>query len=286
MDDDLRWRILRKKTQELNLVSAVTVFRKHDIEPIAMKGWATGRFYPTGQIRHYTDIDLAVSPADFSNALELIQSGPAARFQIDLHQGLRHLDKTDWEDLFVRSTLIELNDVNIRVLCEEDHLRVVCVHWLTDGGVRARLWDIYHMVDNRKIDFDWHRCLEAAGPVRKQWVILSVCAARDYLELDVDKLPDEIRSAKIPPWMHRSLQKEWQYEERIRPLALFLRSPRQLMAELRRRLPPNPIAATVDVEGRMDDGPRIGYQIRSMFVRLGPSAKRISRRLFAFKRVN
>ena len=63
--DDLRWNLLQKKTLEIQLGSAFDLFRKHQIEPILIKGWAASRFYPPSEFRHSADIDLAVSSRDF-----------------------------------------------------------------------------------------------------------------------------------------------------------------------------------------------------------------------------
>lgn len=280
IDDEFRWRLLNKKAQEHNLAAAFEVFRVNNIEPIVIKGWAAARYYPPGEIRAYTDIDLVVSPNDFRKATELVKEGDARKFNIDLHNGLRHLDRLGWHDIFSRSFEVELENTIIRVPCDEDHLRILSAHWLIDGGIfKDRLWDIYYLVANRSSDFDWKRCLDAAGPVRKQWLISVIALVRDRLGLDVADLPPEVGDAKVPLWMNKALEKEWRYETRLLQLTGSIGNPKQLIEQLRRRIPGNPIAATVDVEGRFDDGSRLGYQVRSIIHRAGPSLKKFGKKI-------
>jgi hypothetical protein len=47
--------------------------------------------------------------------------------------------KDDWDELFARSRLVPLGDEQVRVLCDEDHLRILCLHLLRSGAWRP-LW--------------------------------------------------------------------------------------------------------------------------------------------------
>jgi len=278
--DDFKWLLLNKKCREIELSRSMQILRQNGIEPIAIKGWTLGRFYPENDLRGYTDIDIAVDPSIYSVVIELIKSPELRELNIDLHSGLRLLDKLPWSDLFARSTLEELNGVPIRILSDEDSLRITSVHWLTDGGIYPeRLKDICYLVENRQKDFEWERCLDAAGPLRRQWVIIAIATARDFMDLNLDGLPASIRSFVLPPWYKRTLEREWKLGPYLRiPLWLCIGKPRKLIEQLRRRFPPNPIAATVDVEGRMDDGNRITYQTRSMLKKVRPAVLNIYRR--------
>jgi hypothetical protein len=176
------------------------------------------------------------------------------------------LDTLSFNELFSRSYEVELEGVPIRVLADEDNLRITAVHWLTDGGVnKEKLWDIFYLVKNRKNDFDWVRCLESNGPIRKTWVLAAIATARDHLELDVTDLPGEAREFKLPKWYRHTLEKEWRlgpYTRRI--LSTVIMRPGLLFEQLRRKLPPNRIAATIDTETFIDDSSRLPAQMRSL----------------------
>ena len=253
---------------------AFSAFRARSIEAVLIKGPAIGRFYPANKVRHYTDIDLCVAPDDFNSALDLVRSDLLKDISIDLHCGLRDRDTLPWEELFLRTYETDLpGGSTARVLCDEDNLRITCAHWLFDGGVdRSRLWDIFYLVSNRRSDFDWERCLKAGGEKRENWVKTAIATARDKLGLDTSDLPEEIDNFVLPSWYIQTLEKEWSLGGYVRvPLYLCLTDPKLLRMQLKRRFPPNPIAATTDVEGVFDNSPRMSYQAMSIRKKLGPS---------------
>lgn len=270
--DELRWATVNQAVIEHSLVTAFRALTELHFDPVLIKGWSVSRFYPQTHLRTSTDIDIAVAPDIFDSALSYFVSSSLSKLNIDLHRGLRDRDTLDWADLLARTYTVDLNGVQIRVLSEEDNLRVTAAHWLIDGGVyKERLWDIYYLVQNRKKDFDWSRSLEAAGPIRKSWVIAAIAAARDYLSLDVSDLPDEIRQFELPTWFKRSIVREWTRGPYLRiPLWMCIRKPRTFIEQIRRRFPPNSIAATTDTEGVIDASSRIGFQVRSMIKKVRP----------------
>ncbi len=161
MKSDRRWYLIQYKSQEYKIVKTFELFRKNKIEPILIKGWAAAKYYPQKEERLFLDIDICVAPSEFEKAAKILVSCNTEGLMIDLHNGLRHLDTVEWDDLFENTELVELEATNIRVLRPEDHLRVLCVHWLNDGAAnKQRLWDIYYAVENRAPDFDWDRCLQ------------------------------------------------------------------------------------------------------------------------------
>ncbi|MDI1241981.1 MAG: hypothetical protein PSX80_08695 [bacterium] len=259
---------------------AATFRRTSDLALILIKGWSISRFYDSGHIRVSNDVDLIFCPRDEATVSEVIANLdlPVA---IDAHFGPRHLDILPFENLFERSYTVQLNGVPIRVLADEDNLRITAVHWLTDGGVnREKLWDIYYLVKNRKEGFDWERCLESNGPIRKTWVMAAIATARDHLDLDVSGLPEEVREFKLPRWYEQTLEKEWRlgiYPRRILSTVVF--RPKLLIEQLRRKLPPNRIAATIDTETLIDDSSRIPAQVESLTKKVGPFARGLGRRI-------
>lgn len=276
MTDEFRWYLLAKKRSEGLIVNAFREYRKHGIEPVLIKGWAAARNYPPHRPRFFGDVDLAVSEADFPEAQELIEQENSPIQGVDLHRELRTLDTAGWEYLFGNSQLVELDGEMIRILSPEDHLRVMTVHWLTNGGESLeRLWDIAYAVENRPADFDWEKCLNVVSTERRGWVIATIGLAHRYLDIEIADLPFKDEAARLPSWLIRSVEKSWKSGVLQSPLHTKLRDPRALFVQIRKRVPPNPIQATVDCDGPFDDGPRFRYQVKDVFKRLGPSIKRV-----------
>ena len=197
INDEARWNILQRKAQEVRVARAFCLLRSNGIEPVLIKGFAAGRNYPESVIRLSIDTDLAVAAADFQRAYEIAVSSDAEGLAIDLHRELRHLDTLAWDDLFENSELFEIDGGTVRLLRPEDHLRVLCVHWLNDGGTdRGRLWDIYYAVENRPADFDWGRFLDVVSRRRRRWLICAVGLAHRFLGLDISETPINTRSPR------------------------------------------------------------------------------------------
>lgn len=263
-----------------------TFYRSHGQDVLLLKGWSIARFYDKPN-RIYTDIDLIFPPDAKNSVLELSDDLRAHRLTSDLHFGLRDLDLLPWENIYSRSYKVDLNGTPVRVLADEDNLRVTAVHWLTDGGVnRERLWDMYYLVKNRKKDFDWERCLESNGPVRKTWVMAAIATARDHLDLDVSGLPVEAQEFQLPAWYKKTLEKEWKrgvYPRRV--LSTVVTRPKLLAEQIYRRFPPNKIAATIDTETPIDGSSRLPAQLKSLTHKVMPFARGLGRRLtYSFRR--
>jgi len=273
--DEYRYYLLRKRHGEDLIVKAFRGFRRAGIEPILIKGWAAARNYPEYKPRFFTDVDLAVSAADFEKSKAFVEKEGLGG--IDLHSELRHFDTLEWSRIVENSEVVDLDGEGIRILSAEDHLRVLSVHWLTNGGEsRKRLWDIAYAVRNRPAGFDWSRCLDVVSLTRRQWIIATIGVAHKYLGLELDGLPFAEEAVDLPKWLTRCLEKEWSRNVELRTLHSQLRYPRSLMQQIWKRIPPNPIMATVDCEGDFDHGTRAGYQIRDVFKRLIPSVQRVS----------
>jgi hypothetical protein len=283
LSDEDRWSILQTRLQNLRTIKAVEFFREHGIDPILIKGAAAARYYPDARRRMSVDVDLAVASSDFDSALDI-----AVRCEgvgVDVHRELRHLDPLPWDDLVGNSVELPLEGSFIRVLRPEDDLRVLCVHWLTDGGAyKERLWDIYFAVANRPPDFDWQRFLDAAGPRRRRWYECTLGIAAKYLELDLRETPVMDAENRVPQWVTKAIETEWEAEIKPRPLEESLFDREMLMAQLRRRMRPNPIFATIDCEGSIDARTRVFYQVRNWFRRIPSSVRRVSRTLQARRR--
>lgn len=273
--DTLRWQELQLRVEEHHIEEIFEIFYRHNIKPILIKGWAASRYYPNPSQRFSSDIDLAVSSAEFNRAEEIMKDYP---YPIDLHKELRHLDRLGWDELFEASELLKLGKTEVRVLRLEDHLRVLCVHWLTDGGAnKEKLRDIFYAIENRPADFDWERFLNAVGEKRRKWFVCTLGLAQKYLGLSLRDTPLENAVGELPGWLVETVEKEWKSEVKLIPLQRSLYDKKLFWRQIKKRIPPNPIQATVELEGSFDDKPRIFYQLGNVFSRFLPSAKRITK---------
>ncbi|NOT47856.1 MAG: hypothetical protein HOP17_08925 [Acidobacteria bacterium] len=271
---DDRWNRLFARKLEMETIEAFRFFRGNGIEPVLIKGWAAARNYPDDTPRTYTDIDIAVAASDHEKAKELLASERGKKIAVDLHRELRHLDTRSWTGLLADSIEVELDGYPIRVPSAEDHLRILAVHWLNDGGERKdRLWDIYYAVDRRPSDFSWDRCLGVVDEVRRQWVVAAIGLTHKYLGLNLTGLPFEKEANEVPAWLSKTVEKEWNSGVLHRSLHTSLNDPLEFFRQLRKRFPPNPLQAMIEQEGRITARSRLPYQLGSMKNRMLPSIK-------------
>jgi hypothetical protein len=177
-----------------------SLLRAEGIEPVLVKGWAIARRYPDRGLRPYGDIDICVRPDQFvkaERALKCLESLDG--HYVDLHSGYAKLElwhgrparESDhgqdahatalWDKLFERSQLVSLGEEKIRVLGDEDHLRILCLHLLRSGAWRP-LWlcDVAVALESCAADFDWDRCLTSDRKVA-EWVTCTIGLAQQLL---------------------------------------------------------------------------------------------------------
>lgn len=279
-DEDVRrWFLLNSKIQQSNVASAFRFFRAKGIEPILIKGWAAALNYPDISQRQFSDIDLCIAPGQFEKATHALLN-TELKANIDLHCGFKYLDTLDFESALKDSALADCEGEAIRILRNEDHLRILAVHWLIDGGAyKNKLFDIYHLIDKNRAGFDWERCLSVVSPVRRRWIICTIGLAHKYLGLEIEGLPFAAEARRLPPWLIKAVRKEWASETRLLPLQTCLHDRSLFFKQLMKRIPPNPIQATIEMEGGFDKLPRAYYQAASIFSRMLPSIKRLRKRL-------
>jgi len=149
-----RIELLQKKVFEGTIEKAWKRFEEAEFKPFLIKGWAAAQLYTETYARRYTDKEI---------------------LPVDLH--------------IESSKLVPCGEIQIRVLRAEDHLRVLCFHWLTDGGAKKeKLWVVYYAVKNRPEDLDRERCLGVIGKKRRRWIICTIGLAHTYLGLFIDDL--------------------------------------------------------------------------------------------------
>ncbi len=273
-----RIRLLNYKVSEYRVEEAWKRFENAGFKPLLIKGWAAAQYYDEPADRRFDDVDLAFDHSEYEGAVGFLKNleGSTA---IDLHDEVRHLDTLDFKTLYANSQLIKCRETEIRVLCAEDHLRVLCVHWLIDGAAKKdKLYDIYYLLKNRPADFDWDRCLNVVSQNRRRWILCTIGLAHKYLGLEVADMPFAESIEAVPGWLIKAVEKEWQSETFVVPLHFVLNDWGSFWKQIKKRVPPNPIQATVEMEGSFDDGWRIYYQIGNTFQRLMPSVTRIIKR--------
>ncbi len=275
LDDSAKFGILRHKVSERELAETWRVFSEAGLHPILIKGWAAAQYYPEPWTRSLGDIDLAFAADEYGRAEEICDRHRLGR--ADLHRELRHLDSESWDRLYGRSVELQCEGEKIRVLCPEDHLRVLSVHWLNDGGAyRDRLRDLGFLLTKHRETFDWELCFAPLTATRRRWIEVAVALADRYLDdTDLSFVPFSGTFGTVPGWVIRALEREWASGRRLVPLHFVLNTPRELLIQLGKRLPPNPIQSTIEMEAEIDGRPRAGIQIMNLFRRISPSYKRV-----------
>lgn len=263
---------LKLKVFETQLEDIFQTAKKEKLEIITIKGWAVARLYKSPQTRIFNDIDICIKPEQFNKKNKLLEE----KYPIDFHKGLRHLDNLSWDALYSNSKVIETeNPKKIRILSDEDHLRILVVHWLTDSGTyKQRLWDFYFLLESNK-DFDWEKCLDVVSETRRKWIICTLGLAEIYTDLDLSKTPIYNAQKQIPKWLFKALEKEWKSGVHLQPFGSFWNgNKKHFWEQLKKRVPPNPILATVYSEGKFDESSRLKYQIENVFIRAKESLSR------------
>jgi hypothetical protein len=253
------------------LKHVIGLFREVGVEPVVIKGWAIARFYPEPGMRPYSDLDLCVQPDQYSKAETLLKDPAATReCVIDLHYGFDKFDDHRCDEILARSELVWLDDVQVRVLSAEDHLRFVCMHLLRHGAVRPPwLCDVAVLLESRPKNFDWDRCLSGS---RRQadWVACAIGLAHQLLGARIEGTPIAGRAKNLPKWMVPAVLKEWgipySFPGQVAVYLRNLRWWRELLRELPRHWP-NPIEATATVGGAFNSLPRMPFQVGHLISR-------------------
>ena len=276
--DETRWLAIQTALHKEQLERVFRLLRGGGIEPLLIKGWAAVRHYPEGEGRIPGDVDICIPPGQLEKAVELIKTLEIS-IPVDLHLGLRHLDTLPLEKLLERSELIRVGETDIRILCDEDHLRVMAVHWLNDGGAyREKLKDIHFAVEDRAEDFDWDKCLNAVDGRRRRWIVCAILLSHKYFGTNIENTPIA-EEKELPRWLIASVEKEWANPVRLQPVTSIFSSlftgPKQLWQQFRKRVPPNPLQATIELGGDVDRYPRAMYQTADIFYRIFATRKRL-----------
>ena len=270
-----RLQSLQSEIHEQKIQKVFRLLRQAKIEGVLAKGWATAGMYCERALRPYGDIDICVRPEVFKSAEDLLRDPEAQDCWVDLHRHFSELEDRTVDLLLARSRTINLGEEQIRVLGPEDHLALLCIHLLKHGAWRP-LWlcDIGVIIESLPAKFDWDTCL-GGNSNRANWIICAIGLAKRLLRVDTARLPARL-NPEPPAWLVDNVLRQWQKPFAINqppmshpiPMADLLRHPSGLLEGLRQRWP-NPIIATISVNGEFNRLPRLPYQMANCLSRIG-----------------
>jgi hypothetical protein len=261
-----RLQVLRNAAREEEIQEIFAFVQSAGIEALLVKGWSVARTYADSGLRPYGDIDLVVCPSQKTAAEQLL----AGRELVDLDHGEFHeLDGRAFSGLFERSQIV----AGIRFPGPEDHLRLICLHFLRHGGWRP-LWlcDIAAALEAQPQSFDWDLCLEGGVTQRKaqskaqskatqaRGIACCVTLARQLLGANVSSTVEPM--GQLPGWFAPAVRRQWDkahYQEHEVPEAIT-DSLWRLPDSLRQRWP-DPISATLLTGAPFNETPRVLFQL-------------------------
>lgn len=266
---------LQTEIQEQKIEKLFRVLREASIDALLAKGWAAAGLYPERTLRPYGDIDLCIHPRHYKLAEEVLASPEISDCWIDLHSHFSELDERSIEELFDRSRLVPLGAEQIRILGPEDHLALLSIHLLKHGAWRP-LWlcDIGAAVESLPVEFDWDVCLGKSNR-RARWIVSTIGLANRLLDASIQTLPISTQARELPSWLVENVLRQWANPFASNqppmshpvPMMSQLRSRSGLGKALRDRWP-DPILATISVNGRFNSFPRWPYQLASCMSRI------------------
>jgi hypothetical protein len=270
-----RLQCLQSKLHEQKLEKIFSLLRQAQVEAVLAKGWATAGLYSARALRPYGDIDICVRAEQFKLAEDVLNDPEASDCWVDLHEHFSEIDDRTVEQLFKRSRTVMLGAEQIRMLGLEDQLALSCIHLLKHGAWRP-LWlcDVGVIIESLPATFDWDICLGRSN-TRAKWITCAIGLAKRLLRADTTGLPAKLNT-QLPAWLINNVLKQWEKPFAINqppmshpiPMADLLRHPSGLLEGLRQRWP-NPILATISVNGEFNNLPRLPYQIANCLSRVG-----------------
>lgn len=278
LEQAYRLHTLRAAVHERDIQRVFKILRAAGIEPILVKGWAISRLYAEQGLRPYGDIDLCVHPEQYAAAGAALAREDLKGCEVDLHKGFKRLDERTWDELYSRSKLIKLDRLEVRVPCEEDHLRILCFHFLREGAWRP-LWlcDIAVALEQRAADFDWQLFL-GESPRRKAWYASAIVLAHQLLGANMTGVPAEVLTKRLPRWFVPTVLREWERRTMRRryrsPMSIARHAPVEALKNLRYHWP-NAIEGTIGLRGPFNGLPRLPFQAGSCVMRTAERLLRI-----------
>jgi hypothetical protein len=235
-------------------------------------------------LRPYGDIDLYVRREQHATFVAALKKPEARGWNIDLHRGAAELDDRDFDELYARSHAIRLGELEVTTFGPEDHLRLLCLHFLREGALRP-LWlcDIAVALNSLPPGFDWEYFL-GGSERRADWAACAIGLAHHLLGVETDGLPVARRAERLPRWLIPSVLQQWGSGKvtkgRRTPMSAHLRRRMGMLSSLRERWP-NAVEATIGVRGPFNNWPRLPFQLGDCALRTARFALQIPKLLRA-----
>lgn len=278
LEQAYRLHTLRAVVHERHIQRVLKILRAAGIEPILVKGWAISRLYPEQGLRPYGDIDLCIHPDEYAAASAVLAREDLKDCEVDLHKGFNRLDERAWDELYSRSKLVKLDRLEVRVPSTEDHLRMLCFHFLREGAWRP-LWlcDIAVALEQRSTDFDWELFL-GKSPRRRAWYACAIVLAQQLLGASTEGVPAAVLKKRLPGWFAPTVLVEWERRTMRRryrsPMSMTRHAPVEALKNLRYHWP-NAIEGTIGLRAPFNELPRLPFQAGSCIVRTADFLLRI-----------
>lgn len=251
------WRLqsLRAELHAQRIATVMAALAAAGVTALLGKGFAIARLYPDAGLRPYGDLDLYVAPAEHARAVAALADVEAP---VDLHAGFAEFGEA--AEVLARARSVDLDGVEVRLLGDEDQLRLLAVHLLRHGAWRP-LWlcDLAVAVERASAPLDWDYVF-AGDRRRANWVGSALALARELIGARVDAGVE-----RLPRWLVPAVLRQWGDARFVpqgarTPMAQLGGGTAALLAALRQRWP-NPIEATVGVGARFDEAPRLPLQL-------------------------
>jgi len=279
---------LRSAMQAVAINSVEGILSEAGIEALYFKGAAAAHYYARSECRPVGDIDFLVHPEQEADAKSMIEKHyissesaasetdkkqklprwyfPPGVSNIDLHSDLAKFRLGSTAEVFQRSIAIEIENTTVSIPCEEDHLKLLCLHFLRHGGWRPSwLCDVATLIEARNTNFGWDACL-GSDPVTRNWISIVVLLAHHLLGAKLDGVPEAITATVLPRWVPMQVNLAWGLPMSTHlpgsPFRHTLRNrPHHIFREMLARCP-NPIGATMRVGAPFNSGQQWPNQLR------------------------
>ena len=172
---------------------------------------------------------------------------------VDVHKTLSAYELDDSAVKMAKKVWI--SGLELPTLSEEEHLRLICLHFLKHGGWRP-IWlcDVAAMAESLPSDFDWDRCMKNERTAHYVSTVLEL--SRRILGADFE-IPVRYQTTTLPDWLASEVLRQWSMPHKAHmpksPIRYTLANePRKLASALAARWP-KPLHAVFILGGRFSN---------------------------------